>query len=184
VASSIAAASGQVWVIDEKGGLAHFDGSRWNTQKIEFPGPKGSGDEDGSPQLSVTDDGSLWLVWNGVWRWDGSRWTAVKSGGEQFQDVGLVAATGNGLWLSHAGNLEFLSSAGALKKLPRPAMGFMPYEGINDVAETGAILHLGTSRGILEFNGSALAPARATSQRCAVGGRHPSRRLGRPVCDR
>jgi Tfp pilus assembly protein PilF len=157
--SSIVAARGKVWVLDEKGGLWHFDGGQWLAQKVELPGAranngKDANDGEDSPELAATGDGSLWMVQNGVWRWDGSAWAAVKPGGE-FQNALLAGATGEHLWLWDGDALQSVAPDGTVRQFASARIGLLPREGINDVAEAGGLVEVATSRGILEFDGSA-----------------------------
>ena len=169
--AAIAAAQGQVWVLDDKGGLAHFDGRQWKEHKVALPGPQPTDDLADSPELASTGDGSLWLVWNGLWRWDGAHWAPVKPGGDDLKTVDLVGVTGKSLWLWNGDDLESVAPGGAIQKFAPGAMGFWPGEGIDDVAESGGRIDVATTRGILEFDGSVwrrLSPPRNGVQAVAA----------------
>ena len=152
--SSIAAAHGQVWVIDGQGTLRHFDGRQWTQRKVEWPGTTRGDDEDDSPELASTDDGSLWLARNGIWRWDGAQWTPAKSGTKEFEEASLMGATGKSIWLAYGNLLVSLAPDGTLRRFARAQMG-LGNERIDSVAENGGRIEVATSRGILEFDGSA-----------------------------
>ncbi len=152
---SIVAAHGQAWVLGERGSLAHFDGAHWTQQQVELSGGVKWDDEwASSPQLARTEDGSLWIVRDGVWISDGPRWAAMKSGGADFHAADLVGATGQSIWLSDHDELVALAAGGPLKRFASAEMG-ISREGIEDMTESGGRIEVATSRGILEFDGSA-----------------------------
>ena len=110
-AASIAAAHGNVWVVDRGGNLSHFDGAAWTIQKLNFPGVEWSVWSLHKPQLAITDDGTLWLLYQGLWRFNGKSWTqiggvtlkaellGVTSSGEYPSQEEKIASRG-GIWLS------------------------------------------------------------------------------------
>ena len=153
--SAIAAAAGQVWVLDEKGAIAHFDGRQWAAHRIALPPEKPGSDRDDSAELAATGDGTLWLVRDGVWRWDGSAWAAVKPGGAEFEEGGLVGATGKRIWLWNGFTLGAVGPDGAPQEFAREALGVTLGEQLRDVVETGGRIEVATTRGILEFDGAA-----------------------------
>jgi len=179
IPSSIVAADGKVWGIDDQGNLSHFDGRQWTKEKVALPGAKWSEDDDDSPELARTGDGSLWIVRSGVWRLDGSEWAAVKPAGEDFKDTWLVGSTSRAIWLSDGGTLESLGIDGTPEKFTPEQMGLSRRESVHEVAEAGDRTLAATSRGILEFDGARwrrLAPApvgvRSLIQvRAAAGGK-------------
>ena len=153
--TSMAASHGQVWLLDENGAFSHFDGSQWRELSAVLPGPKPSDDSGDSPELAATADGSLWLLWKGLWQWNGSRWTPVEPQGESLESADLVGVTRQSIWLWNGEGLEAVGSGGAVRKFAPEEMGFLPGEGIEDVAESGGRIDIATSRGILELDGSA-----------------------------
>jgi tetratricopeptide (TPR) repeat protein len=153
-ASSIAVANGKVWVIDDSGNLSHFDGSQWTRQKVELPGAKWDSSEDySSPELALTDDGSLWIVRDGVWRSDGPQWVAAKLDGEDLTDASLVGSTGKGVWLWSDGSLLLVGPGGTLEEFGSADMGFSARESLNEVVRTGDRTYAATTLGIREFDG-------------------------------
>lgn len=57
------------------GRLSHFDGRQWTDSQAALPGSAASDDDDDDfypPGLAVTDDGTVWLVRNGLWRCSGA----------------------------------------------------------------------------------------------------------------
>jgi tetratricopeptide (TPR) repeat protein len=93
--ASIAAANGQVWTIDRDGNLAHFDGSAWTVSKVSLPGVAASAwgslvSRRRFPKLAAVGNGGLWLVFEGVWRSDGTQWTRVAGA---TRDAALVGVT-------------------------------------------------------------------------------------------
>lgn len=160
--SSMVAANGKVWMIGATGKLFHFDGHEWRVEKVDLPGAKwGADEEEGSPDLARTMDGSLWIVRDGVWRWDGSKWLAIRPGGKDFKDAWLVGSTSKSIWLWDGEHLESVGPGGTLQEFGAKDLGLRQEEGVSGVAEAGDRTYVATSRGVLEFHGGAwrrLAP--------------------------
>lgn len=74
-ASSIAAGKSGVFVIDYYGNIAHFDGQRWITLRAADVLPQFQGGSDATPSLLQMADGSVWLAYYGLWRFDGRQWS-------------------------------------------------------------------------------------------------------------
>jgi len=156
-ASSMAAAQGEAWLMDEKGALSHFDGTQWSGEKVALPRSPGvDEDEADAPELARTDDGSLWVVRNGVLRRDGSTWAEVKPEGEDLQNFSLVGAAGDRIWLGDGRQLRSVDASGNVGKFGPEEMGFQPREYIYHVMElpggTAGRLYVATNRGVLEFD--------------------------------
>lgn len=155
-ATSLAAAHGHVWVISEKGDLAEFDGAHWSVRKAALPDTPHSGDSDESddPQLAATADGTLWLVWNGVWRWDGGHWSDARPSGEDLREAFLAGSSSQSIWLENQAGLVALSSAAPPRRYDHHQIGLERHEIITHVAEANGRIELATTRGILEFDGA------------------------------
>jgi hypothetical protein len=110
-ATSIAAGGGRVWVIDNQGNLSEFDGARWTIRKLELPGVNWPA-RGASPKLARTADGALWLVRDGVWRFDGAHWTAVVPQGKPLTKPRLIGATDDRIWLRTGETLRSVSADG------------------------------------------------------------------------
>ncbi len=151
-AASIFPIHGQVWLLDVQGRLVHFDGARWTTRKTELPAA--SNDDRYPPEIAATDDGSLWLARDTLWRWDGNAWAPVRPGGEDLHGLRLVGGTGKQIWVGNPDFVESLSPDGRVRKFPRKNMGMRPGEAIYNPVETpDGRIAVATTRGIVEFNG-------------------------------
>jgi len=154
-ACSIAAVKGKAWGIDDQGNLAHFDGTQWTVRKADLPGVKWDADQDDeSPQLALTDDGSLWIVHDGVWRLDGAQWVAMKRDGESFKDAWLVGTAGKAIWVWDSNYLRSVGLAGTLEQFDPKQMGLSQGEWVYDVVDARGDTYVATSHGILEFDGT------------------------------
>jgi len=146
-AYSIVAAAGHVWVIDYWGSLSEFDGTRWTIRKLDLPGVNWKEDRGPWPQLARTSDGALWLVRDGVWRFDGSRWTALRCPGSSLVDAWFVGVTGDRVWLRDDSTLRSVSADG------RMWAAYKMETTVNDVASAPGHIWLATGGGILEWAG-------------------------------
>jgi len=146
----IMAAAGRVWAIDEHGNLAQFNG-HWTVQRTALPASAG----DYWPELALTSDARLWLVQDGLWRLDGSRWIPVKPGGRELKGVSLLDTTGDILWLWGDGKLHRFSSNETILTYSRADLGLSDTEWLNHVIATDRSFLFASSAGILEFDGSA-----------------------------
>jgi tetratricopeptide (TPR) repeat protein len=151
---SLTAADGKAWAIDDLGTLASFDGTQWTTQKVELPGAtwKG-GDEEVSPELAHTTDGSLWIVKDGVWRQNGSAWVAVHAEGDDLKEAGLAGTSGRNIWLWGGMELKRVSADGTVTTFTSAALGLGKQEYLRHVAQTGERVFTGTTKGLLELDG-------------------------------
>jgi hypothetical protein len=78
--ASIVAGGGEVWVIDSSGKLSHFASGKWQSRTLALPGVKWSENPDaGNPRLVRTSDGTVWLMRDGLWRWDGAGWIRAQT---------------------------------------------------------------------------------------------------------
>ena len=111
--ASIVTGGGEVWVIDSTAKLSHFAGGQWQSRTLSLPGVKWDNDPDAeNPRLARTADGSVWLMRQGLWRWDGALWSRVTDGPDNLENAGLLGAAGQRLWLSDARGLLSVSADG------------------------------------------------------------------------
>ncbi len=154
--ASIVAGGGQVWLIDDAEKIHHFEKGRWSTQKLVLPGVNlEKTDDGGTPELARTSEGTVWLVWGRVWRLDGSQWLEVKADGKSIEDVNLIGAAGNRLWLTDSLGLRAVSPNDPQSKLySETETGINEKVMVDDVASDGKLTWFATSAGLIEFDGS------------------------------
>ncbi len=158
--SSLVAANGKAWAIDDEGKLSHFDGSQWTLRTVELPGATWSDamNED-SPELARTEDGSLWIVFGGVWRsTDGVKWAAVTSDGEDFKGESVIGSTGKGIWLWDGTYLDWARADGTTAEFEPADMGLTDDDEVYEVTSAGDRPLAATTRGILELDGDEWRP--------------------------
>jgi tetratricopeptide (TPR) repeat protein len=154
--SSVVAAAGQVWLLDPKGQLAHFDGTGWTSQRLSLPGVQWyQGDDESampSPTLAPTSDGALWLIYQGVWRQHGTSWEAV--GPKPQASALFLGAAGGRLWFWDSHTLALASLDGKFTSYPRGQTGLARLETVYQASTAGARTVFATRLGILEFDGT------------------------------
>jgi tetratricopeptide (TPR) repeat protein len=154
--ASIVAGGGEVWIIDSSGRLSHFHNGQWVSQKLVLPGVNWSRKKDAeNPRLARTDDGTLWLMREGLWRWDGETWTQVTAGADKIEDAELIGAAGDRVWLSDAAGLRSLSMDGKLwTAYTNEQIGLgtevLVYQAVSGRGRT----LFATTGGVIEFDGS------------------------------
>ena len=151
--TSIAAAHGQVWMIDHVGNLSHFDGRVWTAHKLDLPGVSWS-DRIGVfrvPVLALTSDGSLWLAWDGLWRFDGATWTRKI---EAARRPDLIGTALDAVWVKEGDDLVDVSMDGARQARHTPGdMGLSVSPGVWNVAGRAGQAVFTTNLGLLRFDG-------------------------------
>ena len=146
---SIAAGGGRAWAIDPSGSLSQFDGTRWTTWRLELPGVSWDRADRGRPKLARTADGSLFLVRDGVWRLDGSKWVALTPESQPLRGAWLVGTTGDRVWLWEQGKLRSVSANGKTwSEYPLPS-------AVYAVASDGRRTWLAAWNTILQSDGAA-----------------------------
>jgi tetratricopeptide (TPR) repeat protein len=127
-AVAIAAAKGEAWTIDTAGNLAHYDGAKWSVRRVESPGiPHSAWTATHSyrqkPKLALASDGKLWLILEGVWRFDGTKWAQVPGTTRKAVFLGVTPAssyrvngkeesTGGGVYVLDGGEVVGLDTEG------------------------------------------------------------------------
>jgi len=154
--ASIVAGGGHVWVIDHTGKLSHFANGKWTSEKLALPGVTWTNNPDeGDPELALTANGNLWLDWEGVWRFDGARWSAVTVGTDRLNNAQLIGATGDRVWFSDESGLRSVSMDGKQADLYTAAqMAMEEPPVVTDIAASGGRTWFATLHGLLEFDGS------------------------------
>jgi len=164
-ASSIVAAGGQVWTISYQGVLSHFAGGQWTTRQVDLPGLKKTGDSYIMPlALARTSDGALWLLWKGLWRFNGASWIPTAPRGLDLTYPRLAGVDGNSIWVSDWKSLWSISSDGSTATAhSRAQMGLTEDESIDSSVSSQGRTWFTTGDGIVEFDGAAwrrIAPPR------------------------
>ena len=166
--AAIVAGGGQVWVIDYTGKFSHFQAGHWQSQKLELPGVNWEANPDDGrvPQLARTANGVVWLMWQGLWKLDGAKWTQVTDGKSNLTH--LIGAAGDRLWLSDAAGLHSISMDGKHWTVYPPAQtGLTEQAIVRDVASAAGRTLFGTAAGLLEFDDSQWRKLSLPSQQIA-----------------
>lgn len=97
-------ARGGVWVAPERGidGVSHFDGTSWSIPPTDPAWvPDSSNEDTGSwvGGLVAAGDGSVWMSFGGIGRFDGVSWTGIPSDGVDLSGtVSLAVAPDGTVW--------------------------------------------------------------------------------------
>ena len=145
---AIVAGRGRVWVIDFWGNLSEFDGAGWTVRRLELPGVNWNDDKGPWPRLARTEDGTLWVVRSGVWRFAAGQWTAAAPAGRSLKEAELVGATSDRVWLEDGETLRSVSADG------RTWTEYPVNHRVSAVASGAGHIWLAAGGGILESSGS------------------------------
>jgi tetratricopeptide (TPR) repeat protein len=144
--ASIVGGSGQVWVMDRGGTLAHFQEGQWHS-RIWTDHPS-----DGKPKLARTDNDVVWAAWQGLWRFDGAKWILVP---ELPKDAELIGAAGDHLWFSDGSGLRSLSMDGKTwSAYPWAQTGLADDFKFYGVASAGESTWFAANASLVQFDGS------------------------------
>jgi tetratricopeptide (TPR) repeat protein len=165
-ATSIAAANGQVWVIDREGSLSHFQDGNWTVRKLDLPGVRSSARVGRSPKLAVTRNGPVWLAFQGLWRSDGASWLRVSSATSdayllgatapgQYVENGKKVDSGGGVWILDKREVVGFGADGTewVRYTPHD-LGLQGSAGIYGIAGRIPVFALATSQGLVWFDGN------------------------------
>lgn len=153
--ASIVAGAGQVWIVDHVDQFFHFEKGKWATRKLALPGMRSvPSPEAGSPELIRMADGTLWLVWERLWRLYGDIWLPGIADGKLLDHVTLIGAAGDRLWLSDDSGIRSVSVDGSGKSYSQAQTGIPDEVAVDDVASDGKLTWFATSTGLYEFDGS------------------------------
>jgi hypothetical protein len=163
-ATSIAARHGEVWVVDTNGNLSHFDGKAWTIRKIAIatnwqeryvPAPK----------IATTSDGSLWLVFKGLWRYDGQSWVRIQgatnyarlvgvSEGGEYYAHGTKVESGGIIWVRDGFRLVAFNIYGSKwARYSMQEMGLPDDASVSAVAGRPPVVAVASNRGVAWFDG-------------------------------
>ncbi|HEV8040601.1 MAG TPA: tetratricopeptide repeat protein [Bryobacteraceae bacterium] len=153
--ASTVAGDGQVWMVDHSGKLFHFEKGKWSSQKLVLPGMSAAqSQEDEWPQLARTVDGTVWLVLHRVWRLNGDFRIPVISDGKLLDNVTLLGAAGDRLWLMETSGIRAVSPDGSSQRYTPAQTGIPDAGALYDVASDGRLTWFATGKGLVEFDGS------------------------------
>jgi len=99
----VAAWGDEVYAVSQTGQIVWFDGISWHQDMAANLLPDFTGTDDPF-EILFTDDGTLWLQWNQLWRYDDT-WSAVTLGTDTTTRVGIVGTTPGLLWTSWSNGL-------------------------------------------------------------------------------
>jgi tetratricopeptide (TPR) repeat protein len=152
--ASIVADRTHVWVIDDDGNLSTFDGSRWTIRSLKQELPTISWGGDMSfrrPALALGNNGTIWLLWKGLWRLHDGKWDEVRSDGRSQKDAVFAGKAAEGIWIANAAGLIALNAAGdVVARVTKAELGLARSGLIQGVATSGASLWVATNEGLFQ----------------------------------
>src|SRR5207245_8911546 len=96
--ASLVEGSVMVWMINRNGSFPQLKEGGWQSRKLT---PRGvDGTETRRYQLARTADGAVWLLRQGLWRFDGANWAPMMAGTDRLDNADLIGAAGSRLWIS------------------------------------------------------------------------------------
>jgi len=154
---SIVAGRSGVWVLDLSGNLSRFDGARWTVTNLveSLLGLHWSGTPaSGKPALALPREDWPWLVWEGLWRFDGKEWREVRPDGAGLPNARLLGQDPDRLWLLDGDRVKAVTSSGAVAaSYTRADLGISDTAPISRIAAAGGLLLMATGDGVLESDG-------------------------------
>ena len=154
---ALAANSGAVWVLDQYGNLARFDGRRWSVNSLagKLPGviwgPRGLE----HPAMEVANDGSLWILWDGLWHSNPAGWSEVRLDGNEVIAARLVGHDETHVWLARDGELQAVTAAGAIETRLRPDAAGIPGAAVLKLVPSAGAVWVAAASGLAVYDGSA-----------------------------
>ena len=154
---TVAGPSG-VWVVDDDANLSHFDGTSWSIQNLNetlSQAPSGGGEDTDSPDLTMTGDSRLWILWHGLWRQEGDTWRAIRPGGVDLTYAYLIGHDAERVWLRLGWDeIAAVSADGKVAaRFGGRDLGISERVRINGLAAAGGRIWLAINTGLLEFDG-------------------------------
>ena len=148
---AITAYNGEVWTLDEAGNFSHFSKGAWRIERVVLPGAGWKQTAGVGQAVVMHAGGTLWIAWNGLWRFDGRNWTAV---GSLPEDAEVASAVTDHVWMEQHNRLWEFDFDGRLIRTLRPAdLGFRADAHFYAVAESGDRLTVATSEGLAAWEG-------------------------------
>jgi len=146
--ASIVAGQSGVWLLDHDGNLSHFDGSRWSSESLAHSLPNvqwGETLDFSNPELALLADGSLWIVFRGLWCRDGSQWARVG----EFTNPVVLGSSSDRLWIRERERVSTITAAGQVSALdvgPRRVLAVTAHENSLYLAATDGLIILNSGR--------------------------------------
>ncbi|MGD0013733.1 MAG: tetratricopeptide repeat protein [Bryobacteraceae bacterium] len=151
--ASVAAGSGQVWIVGARGNLSHFDGGRWQVDSVRSVLPHvrwGNRSACTRPRLERTADAGLWLACDGLWRLDAAGWREVRPGGARREHATLVGTAAEQVWVADGASLLLVARDGGIRtRYSAAEMGVSSKAAIRRVIVDGARLWAATSEALV-----------------------------------
>ena len=116
--AALAASAAGVWALDIYGNLSHFDGTTWRTEGLagKLPGVTWGTRAAQAASLAAGDDGTLWILWDGLWHYSEGRWAEVRPEGHEVIGARLLGGSAGAAWLAQDGEISEVSPAGGIAK--------------------------------------------------------------------
>lgn len=155
-AATLAANSSSLWVLDRYGNLMQFDGRHWSAIALagKLPGVNWGPRGIDRPAMAAAADGSLWILWDGLWHSSASGWNEVRPGGNEVIGARLVGADQTHAWLVRDGELQAVTPAGAIEAHLRPDAAGFPVAAVLDVIPEQTGIWVAGATGLALYDGS------------------------------
>jgi tetratricopeptide (TPR) repeat protein len=148
---AIVAHNGEAWVLDSESNLSRFSGGAWRRERVDLPGASWRQTMGVGEHVILYAGGTLWIAWDGLWRFDGKNWRSV---GALPKDVEPASAITDHVWMMHRDQLWQFDFDGRLMRTLRPTdLGFSKTGFFWAVAETGGRLVVASYEGLAAFEG-------------------------------
>jgi tetratricopeptide (TPR) repeat protein len=178
-ALATAAGLSGVWVLDDDGNLAHFDGERWSFEDLKDSPVAADWKkrlEEDVPELRVTGDGAVWLMLRALWRRDGAGWHEVRRGDSDWDSATMIGQGGDSVWLGAGSSmLELKPDGSTARSFDQRDLPIQEGAAIYRLAVSGGRIWLATTKDLLAFDGKqwqrfGIPPGTADVREVALGG--------------
>jgi tetratricopeptide (TPR) repeat protein len=152
--AALAATAAGVWVLDASGNLSHYDGSHWSMESLagRLPGVTwGRGAEHAA--LAAGADGTLWVLWNGLWHYSEDEWQEVRPGGQEVIGAKLVGESAGHAWLARGNEIQAVTPAGRVEARFRVDLLDASVHSVYKVIASPGNLWLATPSGFVVYDG-------------------------------
>jgi len=155
--AALAASAAGVWVLDPYGNLSHFDGGGWTLESLAGILPGVTWEPRGSERaaMAAADDGSLWILWHGLWHRSETGWTEIRPEGEEVIGARLVGESSGYVWLARQDQVEAVTPSGMVEARFRNDVLGMSGLNISKIISARGSLWLATPAGFAVYDGAA-----------------------------